>query len=400
MTDTADTIERNALMQLTSKPDAVMVRGRGSYLWDEQGRRYLDFVQGWAVNALGHCPDVVQRALSEQASQLINASPAYHNRPSLEFARELAAASGQSRAFFCATGAEANEGAIKLARKWGALHKQGAHEIITLEGSFHGRSLATMAASGKPGFADRFPPKMPGFVHVAHADLQAVERALHAGTVAVMLEPIQGEAGVVCLPPGYLSALRALTRERGVLLILDEIQTGMGRTGRLFACQHEGVTPDILTLAKGIGAGVPLAAVLAQESVSCFAPGDQGGTYTQHPLTCAVGRAVLRELTSAGFMEQVVARGDHLRAGLERVSRELSLGAVRGQGLLIALDLGAPIAPAVEQTAFERGLLINAPQPALLRFMPALNVSATEIDEMLSVLHASLAVAQRRSRSQ
>jgi acetylornithine/N-succinyldiaminopimelate aminotransferase len=394
VTSTAEkTKTDSALMQLTPKPEAVMVRGRGSYLWDADGRRYLDFVQGWAVNALGHCPEVVQRALCEQASELINASPAYHNAPSLAFARELTAASGLERVFFCATGAEANEGAIKLARKWGALHRQGAHEIITLAGSFHGRTLATMAASGKPGFAQRFAPVMPGFVHAAHGDIGALERALHAGTVAVMLEPIQGEAGVVCLPPGYLRAVRALTEARGVLLIVDEIQTGMGRTGRLFACEHEGVRPDIMTLAKGIGAGVPLAALLARESVSCFVPGDQGGTYTQHPLTCAVGRAVLRELTSEGFLSRAAARGERLRHGLAR------LGPVRGQGLLLALDLGAPIAEAVVRAAFERGLLLNAPRPELLRFMPALNVSDEEIEEMLSVLNASLH-AVRETRSQ
>jgi len=394
-----DTNTTSALMQLTDKPDAIMVRGRGSYLWDERGRRYLDFVQGWAVNALGHCPEVVQRALHEQAGELINASPAYHNRPSLAFAAELAAATGLPRVFFCASGAEANEGAIKLARKWGALHKGGAHEIITLEGSFHGRTLAAMAASGKPGFAERFPPVMPGFVHAAHGDIAAVARAIHAGTVAVMLEPIQGEAGVVCLPDGYLRELRALTEARGVLLILDEIQTGMGRTGRLLACEHEGVRPDILTLAKGIGAGVPLAALLARETVSCFAPGDQGGTYTQHPLTCAVGRAVLRELTSDGFLERVVARGERLQQRLVQLSREQQLGSVRGQGLLLALDLAAPLGPAVVQAAFDRGLLLNSPRPELLRFMPALNVSEDEIDEMLSVLSASLAQA-RAARSQ
>ena len=394
MTNLAETNTTEALMQLTPKPEAVMLRGRGSYLWDAHGRRYLDFVQGWAVNALGHCPEVVQRALAEQASMLINASPAYHNAPSPAFARELAAAAGLGRVFLCATGAEANEGAIKLARKWGALHRQGAHEIITLEGSFHGRTLATMAASGKPGFAQRFEPVMPGFVHVAHGELAAVERAISDRTVAVMLEPIQGEAGVVCLPPGYLRALRALTEARGVLLIVDEIQTGMGRTGRLFACEHEGVRPDIMTLAKGIGAGVPLAALLARESVSCFAPGDQGGTYTQHPLTCAVGRAVLRELTCEGFLPRAAERGERLRQGLLQLSRQRRLGEVRGQGLLLALELGAPRAEAVVRAAFERGLLLNAPRPTCLRFMPALNVSDEEIDEMLSVLDASLAVGE------
>ena len=379
-----------ALMQVATKPDAVMVSGKGSWLWDEKGRSYLDFVQGWAVNSLGHCPSVVQQALAEQAAALVNASPAYHNVPSQRFARELTAAAGMDHAFLCSTGAEANEGAIKLARKWGSLHKDGAYEIITLQNSFHGRTLATMAASGKPNFAERFPPVMSGFVHVPPGDLSAVERAITPHTVAVMLEPIQGEAGVVTMPKGYLRALRALTESNNVLLIADEIQTGMGRTGRLFACEHESVRPDIMTVAKGIGAGVPLAALLAREAVSCFAPGDQGGTYTAHPLMCAVGSAVLRTIDRPAFLEHVQAMGARMREGLEALSADHSTGPVHGAGLLLALSLPQPSAAEIVSAAFERGLLLNAARPDRLRFMPALNITVNEIERMLTVLDSVL----------
>ena len=384
------------LMQFSNKPKAVMVSGRGSYLWDEQGRSYLDFVQGWAVNSLGHCPAVVQRALEEQAAVLINASPGYHNMPSHRFARELTEASGMDRAFFCSTGAEANEGAIKLARKWGGLHRNGAFEIITLQGSFHGRTLATMAASAKPGFAERFPPITPGFVHVPHGDLTAIEKAITPRTVAVMLEPIQGEAGVVTLPEGFLRALHELTRSHNMLLIADEIQTGMGRTGRLFACEHESVTPDIMTVAKGIGAGVPLAALLAREAVSCFASGDQGGTYTAHPLMCAVGSAVLHAINQPAFLQHVTSMGAHMRKGLSELSQRHNLGQVYGAGLLLALSLPQPIAAEVTDAAMERGLLINAARPDRLRFMPALNITLDEIERMLTVLDSALGCTLRK----
>jgi acetylornithine/N-succinyldiaminopimelate aminotransferase len=377
-------------MQFSKKPAAVMVSGRGSWLWDEQGRSYLDCVQGWAVNSLGHCPAVVQRALQDQAAQLINAGPAYDNMPSHRFARELTQATGMDRAFFCSTGAEANEGAIKLARKWGSLHKAGAYEIITLQGSFHGRTLATMAASGKPGFAERFVPVMPGFRHVAHGDLSEVQQAITSRSVAVMLEPIQGEAGVVTLPEGYLRALRELTESHNLLLIADEIQTGMGRTGRLFACEHESVKPDILTVAKGVGAGVPLAALLAREAVSCFAAGDQGGTYSAHPLMCAVGSAVLNTINQPAFLAHVTAMGARMRAGLSELSTRYSLGTVHGAGLLLALSLPLPLAAEVVDAAFARGLLINAARPDRLRFMPALNITLNEVERMLTVLDSAL----------
>jgi len=252
----------NHLMNLTNRPPAVMVRGAGSYLWDDAGRRYLDFVQGWAVNALGHCPKEIADAVATQVTKLVNASPAYHNERERALATALAEASGLSRVFFGNSGAEANEGAIKLARKWGKLHKDGAFEIITTHGGFHGRTLATMAASGKPGWDEMFPPRVEGFVKVPFGDADAVERAIGPRTVAILVEPIQGEAGVVVPPDGYLHALSDIARARSVLLMLDEVQTGMGRTGTLFAFQHEGIRPDVLTLGKGLGGGLPLSALV------------------------------------------------------------------------------------------------------------------------------------------
>jgi acetylornithine/N-succinyldiaminopimelate aminotransferase len=366
-----------------------MVRGQGAYLWDASGTRYIDFVQGWAVNCLGHSSEVVIRALETQARTLLNPSPAYYSEPALLLSKELTARAGLDFAFFLATGAEANEGAIKLARKWGSLRRAGAFEIVTTVGSFHGRTLATMAASGKPGFDRLFPPTMPGFVHVPFDDVPAVASAITDRTVAVMLEPVQGEGGVVVPSPDYLRELRALCDARGVLLILDEVQTGMGRTGTLFAFEQAGIRPDILTLGKGLGGGVPLSAMLCRREVSCFSPGDQGSTYAGLPLTCAVGLAVLRALTAPGFLEHVVAAAQHLDRGLAQIG--IPFGAKpRGAGLLRALVLPAPQGPKIVEAAMRRGLLINSPRPELLRFMPALNVTEAEIDEMLVLLSAAL----------
>ena len=302
----------------------------------------------------------------------------------------VAEASGLDHVFFCNSGAEANEGAIKLARKWGQLRRGGAFEIVTTHGAFHGRTLATMAASGKPAFEPLFEPKAIGFVKVPLNDLDAVAAAITARTVGVMLEPIQGEAGVVPATDEYLQALRALTRERGVLLILDEIQTGIGRTGRVFGFEHAGVRPDILTLGKGLGGGVPLAALVASREVSCFEPGDQGGTFNGSPLITAVGCAVLETVRRPPFLAAVRESGDYLAARLRALSSVLGQGEVRGRGPLLALALTHGDADAVVQAAFERGLLINAPRPDTLRFMPALTVSRDEIDQMLKLLEGCL----------
>ena len=293
----------DALMNITARPPAVFVKGEGAYLWDDSGKRYLDFVQGWAVNCLGHSPAIVADALATQAKLLLTPSPAFFNGPSLQLAKALVANSCFDQVFFANSGAEANEGAIKLARKFGTLYKGGAHEIITFVGGFHGRTLATMSASGKKAFEPLFEPKVTGFPKAQLNDLDSVKRLISSKTVAVMLEPIQGEAGVWPATDQFLKELRALTQERGLLLIVDEIQTGMGRTGKLFHYEHAGIEPDIMTLGKGIGGGVPLAALLATEYASCFEHGDQGGTFNGNPLMCAAGLAVLEHVAAPAFLK-------------------------------------------------------------------------------------------------
>lgn len=380
-----------ALMNVGPKPPIVFVAGRGSRVVDDTGRSYLDFVQGWAVNTLGHAAPEMIDALTRQASTLINCSPTFYNTPQLSLAGKLAAASGLDRVFFANSGAEANEGAIKLARKWGGLHRDGAHEIITFWNGFHGRTLATMSASGKAQWDGLFEPRVPGFPKALLNDIASVERLISDKTVAVMLEPIQGEAGVVPAEDGFLRDLRALTRQNNMLLILDEVQTGMGRTGTMFGFQHAGITPDMVTLAKGLGGGVPISALLAAEAVSVFEPGDQGGTYGGNPLMTAVGEAIFDTVAAPGFLDHVAAAGAHLEQRLYEVAAQtVGGGAVRGRGLLLALDLGRDIGPAVVAAALKRGLLINSPRPHLLRFMPALNVTLAEVDEMAEGLTAAL----------
>jgi acetylornithine/N-succinyldiaminopimelate aminotransferase len=383
----------DALMDITARPRTVFVRGEGSYLWDDAGNRYLDFVQGWAVNCLGHSPPALAQALAAQAKALITPSPAYYNNRSLQLAKALVEKSCFDQLFFANSGAEANEGAIKLARKFGSLHRGGAYEIITFEGSFHGRTLATMSASGKKAFEPLFEPKVAGFRKARLNDLASVEALINGNTVAVMLEPIQGEAGVWPTTDEFLRDLRALTEEHGLLLIFDEIQTGMGRTGKLFHYEHAEIAPDIMTLGKGIGGGAPLAALLATEMAACFEHGDQGGTFNGNALMCAAGLAVLDEVSKPSFLKAAADAGVFLESELQKLSARHGLGAVRGRGLLLALDLKLPIGPAIVAQALENGLLLNSPQADALRFMPALNVTREEILEMVEGLDAILTKA-------
>jgi acetylornithine/N-succinyldiaminopimelate aminotransferase len=380
----------NALMEITSRPPLVFVRGEGSWIYDHEGRKYLDFIQGWAVNCLGHSPRAIVDALAAQAATLVNPSPAFWNAPSARLAKRLVDHSCFDRVFFTNSGAEANEGAIKLARKWGAKFKGGAHEIITFDHAFHGRTLATMAASGKAGWDALFEPKVPGFPKARLNDLGSVEALITARTVGVMLEPIQGEAGVLEAADEFMQRLRALATANGLLLILDEVQTGIGRTGKLFGYEHAGIEPDIMTLGKGIGGGVPLAALLAKEAVCCFEHGDQGGTYNGNPLMTAVGCAVVDAVLAPGFLDGVAERGRELAQGLRRLSSRHRLGVVRGRGLLVALDLGRDVGGKVVDAARERGLLVNSPRPQSLRFMPALTTSSAEIEAMLVILDGVL----------
>lgn len=380
----------DALMNITARPPTVFVKGDGAWLWDDSGKRYLDFMQGWAVNCLGHSPAIVADALAAQAKQLLTPSPAFFNGPSLKLAQALTSNSCFDQVFFANSGAEANEGAIKLARKFGTLYKNGAHEIITFVGGFHGRTLATMSASGKKAFEPLFEPKVTGFPKAQLNDIESVKRLISTKTVAVMLEPIQGEAGVWPATDEFLQQLRALTQERGLLLIVDEIQTGMGRTGKLFHYEHAGIEPDIMTLGKGIGGGVPLAALLATDYAACFEHGDQGGTFNGNPLMCAAGLAVLEHVAAPAFLKSAAEAGLFLESELQKLSARHGLGEVRGRGLLLALDLKLPIGAQVVAQAFADRVLLNSPQPDALRFMPALNVSKEEIAAMIECLDAIL----------
>ena len=379
----------DALMEITARPELVFVRGEGSWLEDHNGKRYLDLVQGWAVTCLGHCPPALVEAITEQAKVLINPSPAFYNQPSMDLAKRITGASCFDRVFFANSGAEANEGAIKLARKWGRVKRNGAYKIITFEHGFHGRTLATMSASGKPGWDTLYAPQVDGFPKARLNDLDSVKALIDDQTVAVMLEPVQGEAGVLPASTEFMQALRELTRQHGLLLIVDEVQTGMGRTGKMFAYQHSGITPDIMTLAKGIGGGVPLAALCAREEVCVFQHGDQGGTYNGNPLMTAAGIAVFDTINAPGFMDSVNERAQQLSTGLLALSSKWGMKGERGLGMLRALMMDRADGAAIVEAARNRspqGMLLNAPRADVLRFMPALNISADEIDLALAWL--------------
>ena len=391
-------IDAHSIMYITNRPDITMVSGEGSWLTDNEGKRYLDFMQGWAVNCLGHSNPGMIAALDKQARKVMNPSPAFYNEPMIELADLLTANSCFDKVFFANSGAEANEGAIKLARKWGKLHKNKAFEIVTFNHSFHGRTIATMSASGKPGWDTMFAPQVPGFPKAHLNDIASVEALINENTVAVMLEPVQGEGGVIPAEMGFMQDLRALTKKHNILLIVDEVQSGCGRTGKLFAHQLFDVEPDIMTLGKGIGGGVPLSALLCTDAVASFEPGDQGGTYNGNPLMCAVGISVIKQLTAPGFLNDVMAKGEYLKSKLLQLSAEFGFDGERGEGLLRALILNRDIGPGIVEAARNmtpQGLLINSPRPNLLRFMPALNVSIHEIDLMIEKLRTLIAQAPK-----
>ena len=386
-------VDAHSVMFITKRPDIVMVEGKGSWLTDQNGKRYLDFLQGWAVNCLGHCNPGIVNALHQQAQKLINPSPAFYNEPMIRLSDLLTESSCFDKVFFANSGAEANEGAIKLARKWGQLHKKGAYEIITFDHSFHGRTLATMSASGKPGWDTMFAPQVSGFPKAELNDINSVKKCITDKSVAVMLEPVQGEGGVIPCDDQFMRDLRQLTKEHNLLLIVDEVQAGFGRTGKLFAYQNYGIEPDIMTLGKGIGGGVPLAALLCRDEVACFVPGDQGGTYNGNALMTAVGISVIEQLLAPGFLQSVTTKGALLQSELLKLSSEFGLQGERGKGLLRALMLGKDIGGKLVDLAREHqpeGLLINSPRPDLLRFMPALTVSNEEIMTMCVILRTLL----------
>ena len=384
-------VAEQRLMYVVTRPEQVMVRGKGSYLWDANDNRYLDFIQGWAVNCLGHCPPVLVRAINKQTKQLVNGSPALLNDQMIEAANILTANSCLDKVWFGSSGAEVNEGAVKLARKYGADRLNGAYEIITTRDSFHGRTLGMMSASGKAGWDKLFEPKVPGFVHVDFNDLEATRAAVTDRTCAIMLELIQGEAGVNVATQECISGLRKLCDEKGILLILDEVQTGIGRTGKLFGYENYEIEPDIMTLGKGLGGGFPVAAFLAKDNVCVFEAGDQGGTYGGQPLAMTAAYTVVNHMIDKKIPDRARRRGNSLKRKLRKLGKESGLTNVRGTGLLVAVDLPHDLGAAVVAQAFDNGLLINAPKPNSLRFMPALTVSDAEVDEMLDILRRALA---------
>jgi predicted acetylornithine/succinylornithine family transaminase len=374
-----------------ARQPVVFARGRGCELWDTDGKRYLDFFAGLAVNNLGHCHPAVVEAIRRQAGTLMHVSNLYHTEPTARLAELLCQHSFAERAFLCNSGAEANEAALKLARRWGADHG-GRYEILATQGSFHGRTFATLTATGQEKYHQGFQPLLPGIRLTPYGDVATLEAAIRDETVAIILEPIQGEGGVVVPDPSYLPAVRALADRRGLLLILDEVQCGLGRTGRLFAHEHAGITPDIMTLAKALGGGIPIGAMLATESVAqVFTPGTHGSTFGGNPVACAAAAASLEVLADPALLEHVQVMGQHFRAGLEALARRHdSIRAVRGLGLMVGALLDRPGQPIVTG-CLERGLLVNCTADRVLRFLPPLIVGREEIDEGLSILDEALA---------
>ncbi|CAI8829171.1 Acetylornithine aminotransferase 2 [Pseudomonas sp. IT-P253] len=364
-----DNLCSECLMPSVERPKHIFVRGQGSWLWDSDDRAYLDFSQGGGANSLGHSPSVLVNAITAQAQSLINPGFGVHNRGMLNLADRLCASTGSDQAYLLNSGSEACEAAIKLARKWGQRHRGGASRIIVASKGCHGRG---------PGMIST-----PDFHHVPFNDLRALHAAVDAQTVAIMLEPIQSEAGVIPATDHYLKGVERLCRELGILLIFDEVQTGMGRCGTLLVEQSYGVRADIIALGKGLGGGVPLAALLARGKACCFDVGEMMGTHHGNALMTAAGLAVFDSVQDKSFLDHVKDTGQHLREGLERLSHRYGHGELRGQGLLWGLTLSDDSADAVVNSALYEGLLLNTPQPDCLRFTPALTVSKANIDEML-----------------
>jgi predicted acetylornithine/succinylornithine family transaminase len=387
------------VMKTYGRLPIALVRGEGCRLWDADGNAYLDFVAGLAVCNLGHCHPRVVEALQQQAACLLHVSNLYHIPWQSALARILVENSFGDRVFFCNSGAEANETAIKLVRRYESHVRKGDRsEILTMRNSFHGRTLATVTATGQEKFRKGFDPLVPGFRHVPFNDPDALVREVNDRTCAILVEPIQGEGGVILPADDYLAFVRSLCNERHLLLVFDEVQVGMGRTGTLFAYEQSGVVPDIMTLAKGLAGGVPIGATVATEEVaSAFEPGTHASTFGGNPLASAAAHAAMRVYLEEGILENCIRSGSHLRTGLERLAAQVPglVKEVRGRGLMQAMELTAPGVPVVE-ACLEQGLLINCTADRVLRFLPPLVVTPAEIDEMLETLERVLSETAAR----
>jgi acetylornithine/N-succinyldiaminopimelate aminotransferase len=381
------------LLQNYKQQPIVLERGQGSRVWDAEGRSYLDLLGGIATVALGHCHPEVVAAVKAQVDNLWHVSNVFYSEPQIELAARLTSAAGLDRAFFCNSGAEANEALIKLARK--ALKDRGSperHEIITFENSFHGRTLATVTATGQTKYQQGFEPLPPGFLHVPYGDLEAVRRAVGPHTAAILVEPIQGEGGVRPAPVGFLAALRALCDEHGLLLLVDEIQTGMGRTGKPFAFQHEGIRPDAISLAKALGNGLPIGAMLCTEELGqSLTPGTHGSTFGGNPVAAAAANVVARKVTDPELLRDVREKGEYFLSRARELQSRLPavIKEVRGFGMLMGVELFQEAAPFIAKCR-ELGLLVNAAGPMTIRFAPAYTVTREELDEGLRILERAL----------
>jgi acetylornithine/N-succinyldiaminopimelate aminotransferase len=370
----------------------VMERGEGVRVWDANGNVYLDLVAGIATNVLGHAHPAVVKAIQEQATQLIHVSNLYINKRQVELAEQLYNVSGGMRSFFSNSGAEANEGAIKLARKYGRLHRNGAYEVISMDRSFHGRTLATTAATGQKKYQDTWLPLPDGFRQVPFNDLDAVKSATSPKTIAILVEAVQGEGGIYPASNEYMHGLRAWCDEQDLVLICDEVQAGMGRTGKFFSWENMGVRPDITTMAKGLAGGVPIGAMLANERLDIFEPGDHGTTFGGNPIACAAGVATIQTINGEHLLDHVTEMGNYLDGRLQELKRKHSIvTGTRGLGLMRAFDLAQPRAQDIMDRAMERGVLITNAGPSTIRFVPPLIIQRADLDEAIEKIDASLA---------
>ena len=387
-------ITNENIFQTYSRYPVTLVRGKGSKVWDERGKEYLDFLSGIAVCNLGHCHPAVVRAAQAQLKKLIHVSNFFYTEPQAELARLLTANSFADRVFFCNSGAEANESALKLARKFSLRQgNQSRYEVITMHYSFHGRTFATLSATAQKKFHTGFEPLLPGFHHVPFNDIGALKKAVNKNTCAVLLEPIQGEGGVNCPDADYLKKVRAVCDEHGLLLIFDEVQVGMGRTGKLFAYQHYGVEPDIMTLAKALAGGLPAGAMLAKKNVAeSFSPGSHASTFGGNPVCMAAGVAVMKTLLQGTVLENCCSMGAYFMHGLELLKQRFPsiIKTVRGKGLIVGMELTIE-GKEIVSTCLKQGIIINCTLDKILRFLPPLIVKKQEIDRCLKMLESIFA---------
>ena len=384
--------DKKYFLPVFNRYQLVLSHGEGPYVFDTEGKKYIDFLAGIAVNVLGHAHPALVKAVSEQAGKLIHCSNLYYTEVQVQLIEKLALLTGMDKAFIGNSGAEANEGAMKLARKFGKLQSADKYEIVTAEHSFHGRTLATLTATGQPKYQEGYEPLPGGFRYVPFNDKAALKAVVSAKTCAVLIEPIQGEGGVHTPIDGYLQYARELCDEFGALLIFDEIQSGMGRTGSFLACQKYGVKPDILTLAKGLAGGVPIGAFLATDKVSAaFLPGDHGSTFGGNPLACAAALAVLDAIQTEGLLQNATAMGAYLMQKLQVLKQKYPalIKEVRGEGLLVGAELTRPGREVVD-LCMVQGTIINCTAGTVLRFVPPLNINTGHVDEVVSILDGVL----------